>query len=47
MAFVIRRPTDRDMGKPDVTIIVIVAPVTVAVEIVVADDVIGEILSRA
>jgi hypothetical protein len=46
MAGVIRRPSHLNLRKPDVTVLPIVAPVAVVVEIVIADDVMRKILRR-
>ena len=48
MAFMIRSPAGIDaVGKPDVSVVGIVAPVAVVVEIVIADDVGCEVVRRA
>jgi hypothetical protein len=39
MPGVIRRPTHRDAGVPDVAVIAFVAPIAVFIQVVIADDI--------
>ncbi len=46
MAGVIRRPSDLNLRKPDMSVVRIVAPVAVVVQIVIADHIMRKILRR-
>jgi hypothetical protein len=48
MALVIRRPACFNMaGVPDVAVVRIVSPVAIVIQILIADDIVGQILRRA